>query len=83
MAAITTVHSHGGGDEDSSKAMEAMREMMGPGHIDQMIRGAIQQCWMILPKDRRNVDEVARQLHRIVDRAIDDLREDTAAFGIS
>ena len=82
MAAITHFHSSNEG-EDPSKAMDAMREMMGPGHVDQMIRGAIQQCWMILPKDRRNADEVARQLQRILDRAIANLREDAEAFGVS
>jgi hypothetical protein len=43
-----------GGDEDPEKASEAMRSMMGPGQVDQMLRMAVQQCWMALPKERRN-----------------------------
>ena len=57
--------------------------MRGPGHVDQMIRGAIQQCWMLLPDDRKNVDAVEAEIRRLVDRALDDLREDAKAFGVT
>ena len=30
---------------------------------------------MVLPKEKRNVDEVERQIRRVVDRALRDLRE--------
>ena len=53
----------------------------GPIHVDQLIRQAIQVCWMALPEDKRNVQEVERQIRRIVDRALEDLREDHEAFG--
>jgi poly(3-hydroxybutyrate) depolymerase len=69
-----------GGDE---AGMERMTELFGPGHIDQTIRQAVHWCWMSLPKDRKNVDEVERQIRRLVDRAIRDFREDTEAFGRS
>jgi hypothetical protein len=36
---------------------------------------------MALPKDRRNVDELERQVRRIVDRALRDFREDGVEFG--
>ncbi len=58
-----------------------MARFFGPGHVDQSIRQAIKMCWMALPKDKRNVEEVERQIRRLVDRALKDLREDHEAFG--
>ncbi len=52
-----------------------------PRQIDQMIRQAIQFCWMALPKERRNAEEVESQVRRLVDRAMEDFREDREAFG--
>lgn len=69
----------GGGNDDGP--MEKMRDMFGPGHVDQIVRSAIQTCWMALPKDRRTVGEVEKEMRRLVDRAIANLREDLAAFG--
>ena len=66
----------GGGDA------QEMRDWMGPGHVDQAIRHAIQFCWMALPKDKKTIEEVERQIRRLVDRAIENLREDASAFGI-
>lgn len=60
-----------------------MRAMFGPGQVDQSVRQAIQMCWMMLPDDARTVDELEKQFRRIVDRAIDDLREDSQAFGLT
>ncbi len=57
-----------------------MSKFFGPGQIDHMIRHAIQMCWMALPDERRNVDEVERQIRRLVERALEDFREDGAAF---
>ena len=65
------------GDEDS---LEKMRDMFGPAQIDQQVRQAIHFCWMGLPKDKRNVDELERQIRRLVDRAFRDLREDFDEF---
>jgi hypothetical protein len=62
------------------KAMDTMYDMMGPGHVDQFVRQAISQLWMVLPEGRRTVDEVEKQFRRIVDRALKDQREDAAAF---
>ncbi len=53
-----------------------------PGQADQMIRQSLQFCWMSLPKEKRTLDEVKRQIQRLVDRAIRDLEEDRRAFGI-
>jgi hypothetical protein len=66
------------GPENADK----IRFMFGPGQVDQSVRQAIQMCWMMLPEGSRTVDELERQFRRIVDRAIDDLREDADAFGL-
>jgi len=68
--------------EDPEKAREQMREFMGPGHVDQMVRHALQACWMALPHDKRDVDELKRQMTRLIDRAIRDMEEDQEAFGL-
>ena len=77
MAAIVSSFNSGEGGEDAAKKMA---EMFGPGQIDQMIRQGIQFCWMALPKDRRNADELEKQVRRIVDRALNDFREDLEQF---
>jgi hypothetical protein len=59
-----------------------MRKMFGPQQVDQMVRQAIQFCWMGLPEEKRTVDEVERQVRRILDRALKDMREDAGAFGL-
>jgi hypothetical protein len=59
-----------------------MREMFGPGQVDEQIRQAMHVCWIMLPEDRKTVDELEKQMRRIIDRAFKDLREDTAAFGL-
>jgi hypothetical protein len=70
--------SAGAGDED---AAEKMSEFFGPGQVDQFVRQAIQTCWMALPKDRKNADELEKQVRRIVDRALKDFRDDSKHFG--
>lgn len=71
-----------GDDDDSGEnPMEKMNEMFGPGHVDQTVRSAIQACWMALPKERRTVDEVEKEIRRITDRALANFREDADAFG--
>jgi hypothetical protein len=87
MAAVFQHFAGGSEDGDDSgqaaRAKDAMRSMLGPGQVDQMVRQAIQTCWMILPDERKNVDELEVQVRRLVDRAIRDLREDAAAFGLT
>ncbi len=65
---------------DDENAAEKMQEFFGPSQIDHQIRQAIQFCWMALPKEKRNVDELERQIRRLVDRALRDLREDFDEF---
>jgi hypothetical protein len=66
--------SSGGEDE------EKMREFFGAGQVDQILRSALHACWMALPREKRNVEELKRQMQRLVDRAIRDLEEDRRAF---
>jgi anti-sigma factor ChrR (cupin superfamily) len=66
-------------DPDLSKKMRAM---FGPGQLDQSIRHAIQMCWMMLPEDRKTIDELETQLRRVLERAFKDLREDAQQFGL-
>jgi hypothetical protein len=37
---------------------EQMAELFGPGQADQLLRQAMQFCFMALPKERRNADEL-------------------------
>ncbi len=62
-------------------AGERMADFFGPGQIDQLIRQAVQFCWMALPKERRTTEELEKQVHRLVERALKDFREDREAFG--
>ncbi|MDM4019620.1 hypothetical protein, partial [Roseiconus lacunae] len=67
-------------DASDEESFDKMRDMFGPVEIDQQLRQAIQFCWMGLPKDKQNVDELERQVRRLVDRAIRDIREDFDQF---
>jgi len=69
-------------DDDSERTQQnAFAAMFGPHQIDTMIRQAINFCWMALPKDKRTAEEAERQIRRLVDRALEDFREDQSAFG--
>lgn len=82
MAFSMSVSDKGDGEEITcNNPAEAMAAMMGPGYADQAVRGAVQTVWMALPKNRRNLDEVEKEVHRLVARAISNLREDIAVFG--
>ena len=56
------------------------REFFNPSQVDTLIRQAIQFCWTALPKEKRNLEEVERQIRRMVDRALRDWREDEQQF---
>ena len=75
---MATFFSHSPDDENGE---DQMRELSA-GQVDQMVRHAIQSCWMALPKDKRNADELKRQLNRMIDRAIRDMDEDRKEFGV-
>lgn len=60
-----------------------MREMLGPLGVDQAVRTAITQCWMMLPESERSPERVEKEIRRLVQRALEDMKEDAAAFGFS
>jgi uncharacterized protein with von Willebrand factor type A (vWA) domain len=65
---------------EGEEGPEQIRDFFSPSQIDQVIRQAIQFCWIALPQEKRNVDEVERQIRRLVDRGLQDLREDFDEF---
>ncbi len=58
-----------------------LQSVHGPQAVDQALRSAVSLCWMILPDDRKNADVVEREMRRLLDRVIANLREDAKAFG--
>jgi len=68
-------------EAEAAEAAEKMADLFGPAQVDHSVRQALQFCWMALPKDRRNAEELERQFRRIVDRALKDFSEDSQAFG--
>lgn len=71
-------HVSGGGEEPG----EGMRSMLGPMGADQAIRQAISTCWMMLPEDKKTIETVESEIRRLLDRALNDLKEDAQSFGI-
>ncbi|HYT94238.1 MAG TPA: hypothetical protein VEL76_36315 [Gemmataceae bacterium] len=69
-------------DPKDPDAMKRMRAFFSPQQVDHQIRQAIQLCWMALPPDQQSVEEVEKQIRRIVDRALRDWREDADSFGL-
>ena len=61
--------------------LDKFADFLGPAQVDQTVRHAIQFCWMALPKERKTVDGLEREIRRIVERALKDFREDSEAFG--
>ena len=70
-------------EPNDEESFDKMRNFFSPSQVDESVRQALQMCWMMLPNDRRNADELERQFRRIVERAIKDMREDDQAFGAS
>ena len=68
-------------DVSESDAAERMSEIFGPEQVDQFVRQAVHTCWMALPKKRRTVRELEKQMQRLLKRVLKDFREDRAAFG--
>ena len=71
------------GRDDPEAMAKMMRSMHGPQAVDQSLRAAASMCWTMLPHDQKNVDAVERELRRLLDRVIANLREDAEAFGVS
>jgi len=65
-------------DEENKKMMACLP----PGYAETLFRNCVQTCWMSLPAERRNIDELEREMRRIVDRVFKHMREDDQAAGI-
>jgi hypothetical protein len=55
---------------------EQVVRSLGPGMIDRQLRELINLCWMTLPQTTRTLDDVEKEIRRLLDRAFNDLRED-------
>ena len=67
-------------NESLDKMRDRMQAMFSPIQVDQSLRQAIGMCWMALPGEKRNIDELERQVRFMVDRAFKDMREDAKTF---
>jgi hypothetical protein len=67
-------------DGDLDKVSENWANMFGPGHLDQSVRQVINTCWMMLPKERKTHENVEQEVRRLMERALQDFREDCHAF---
>jgi hypothetical protein len=67
-------------DHPNEEKMAQYRHTMVP-ILDQQVRGVVSSIWMGLPPDRQSVEEVEREVRRLVKRALADLRDDLTAFG--
>ncbi len=67
---------------DDPESGDRMRSFMGPSQVDEQIRQAIHFTWMSLPEDRRTVAEVERVVRQILERALENFREDAKTFGL-
>ena len=61
-------------------AQKTLQEMLGPQAVDNAVRQAISICWMALPRDKKSVDDLEREIRRLMERALKDLKEDARVF---
>jgi len=67
-------------DPRDHENFDNLRQLFRPDIIDWHIRTAIGGAWLILPKEKRPIDEVEPIIRRMVDRAFDAMREDLDSF---
>lgn len=68
---------------EAAKARQMIQAMMGPQAVDEAVRRAIQMCWMMLPQGQKTMDTVEKEIRRLVDRALANMREDSEKFSVS
>jgi len=66
-------------DPGEGEDPDKLRAFLPPGQTETSLRNCIQMCWMSLPANKRNIDEVEREMRRIVDRVFKNIREDDQA----
>jgi hypothetical protein len=67
-------------DPNDDEQLERMRHLLNPEMIDMSLRQAIRFAWMMLPQEKRTIEETEKQFRRMVDRAFRDMREDHEQF---
>jgi hypothetical protein len=64
-------------DDDSvNDALDKMRGMITPDHIERQIRQAALFCWANLPTDQRNIDDLERRVQGVVHKVLHSVRAD-------
>lgn len=58
------------------------REELGPKAVDEWLKQAVRVTWLLLPKDKRNVDELKSLMQGILDRIIRDMEKDRRKFDL-
>ena len=53
-------------DANDPEALCRMRAMFSPQQVDQQIRQAIEFCWLMLPPEKKNVDERPSTVNRVL-----------------
>jgi len=53
---------------------------LGPGAVERAVQNAIEICWLILPPQKKSVDCLEYELKRILERTLQNIREDEQAF---
>ena len=70
-------------EKDVPAGGEEFGRMFGPDMVDNSVRQALAQCWLLLPKHRKTEEQVEAEFRRIVERALRDFREDAERFGLA
>jgi hypothetical protein len=75
------------GDEDVEPtsfafAAEIPVSVAGAMAVDKLITQLFGLCWALLPKERKTFEAFEKEIHRLVDRALRDLKDDCDSFHI-
>jgi hypothetical protein len=77
---MAAFHALGGDEDDAHKHL--FERAFGPAAIDTCVRQAVATCWASLPDQKKTMECLEAEIHRIVDRALANFRDDREAFGI-
>lgn len=69
--------------EDERFDREDLARVMGPGAVDTCLRECIRSCWMMMPDEKKTINDVEAEIHRLIERAFKDMREDEEAFRLA
>ena len=63
----------------NAKISQNKRSQTIISNVDQKIRSGIQDMWLALPEEA-NFDDLKRNIDRLVDRALENFKEDLESF---